>query len=72
LETHSEELIEPPDHDLGTKVIPVLSWGRVPKYAVIDVKNTSKDPNKCIILGIQDDGRMGTLHEVTILDYDDK
>ena len=50
--------------------MPPHSFGRVPKFAVIDVKNDPNDLNKSVILGIKEDGTEGTIHEVTMHESD--
>lgn len=71
IETQREKFVEPADFELGTKVLPALSFGRVPKYAIIDIKRAGRRPDddkslldRLLVLAVDESGRYGTLHEV--------
>jgi len=70
LETQSETFIEPPDFD-SNKLIHPLSFGKVPKFAVVDVKKKANESgianaDQLYILSVDETGREGKLHLVTI------
>lgn len=63
--------MEPADFDLGTKVLPPLSFGRLPKYAIIDIKRAGRRSDddeslldRILVLAVDESGRYGTLHEI--------
>lgn len=72
LETQSETYVEPTDVE-SNKIIHKLSHGKVPKFAYIDVKQKANQSgidsaDQLYILSVDETGREGKLHLVTITD----
>ena len=72
LETQSETFIEPPDFG-NNKVIHPLSFGKVPKFAVVDIKKKENESgilnaDQLYLLSVNEKGTEGKLHLVTITD----
>ena len=69
LDKESENFLKPPDFEYGTKIMHPLSFGKVPKFPVIDVKDyyDSEHANtRSLIVAVDENGTTGTLHEAVI------
>mmetsp|Transcript_2016 Transcript_2016/g.2846 ORF Transcript_2016/g.2846 Transcript_2016/m.2846 type:complete len:124 (+) Transcript_2016:863-1234(+) len=72
LETQSETFVEPSDFE-SNKVINPYAFGRVPKFAIVDLKSKRDDSGiegaeSVYVVAVEESGKEGSMYEITMAD----